>query len=326
MKTLKTIVTLAGHAQDIQNLKANTVITVFHASDESTAYDFVRNGIDGKDRTHRKYPHYIGDPKGGKPLIVNRGLFVASDLRTAVSFGRAIIRFQATPKTLFPIFPSPEKINEENKHWQQFFPKSDYPALSAYLSGKAWQTEPQALFRGTLSPRAIERVYLAEDNYSKHEEKLKALDIPYKVSSVPRTTGVISVTPEDFKQYFESEKSNKESYNRNKKREYIIEPQVHHSQVTPEYLIQALSKWYESRYKKKPDADIIDSVIHDSLKKNLSKADTYQQQLHQLETLGMGMQYIPNTVAKRLLPKMLKYLNVPKAPDAQSGPERYHGY
>ena len=147
----------------IYKLKPDTVLSIFHGSTYKNIYQFIKHGIDGKRRTGRSYPHFVSiDDK--EPVMINRGLFISPFLKTALDFGRAVIKFKTEAKNLYNVFPTLKNIREDKKMWKDKFPKSYDPGLSAFLSGKAWNSEPQALFRGLQSPRSIEKVYLRKDH------------------------------------------------------------------------------------------------------------------------------------------------------------------
>lgn len=147
----------------VSELQPDSVVTVFHASsDVNTIKSFLINGIDGTQRIPRKYPHYITNTEGKRELI-NRGLFVTRDLKTALNFGNYAIKFKTLAKNLYSPFPDKRSVADYREIYSKDYPKSFRPEVSAYLSGKAWGNEPQALFRGTTSPRAIEAIYAAGD-------------------------------------------------------------------------------------------------------------------------------------------------------------------
>ena len=316
---------MASQMSDMARLTKDTVVTVYHASDEKSIFDFCLSGIDAKTRTYRLYPHYISDPKGGKPLMVNRGLFVTPNLKTAAKFGRWVIKFKTTAKSLVSIFPKPDMVRQENKEWIKTFPHSYNPTLSAYLTGKAWSSEPQALYRGLLSPRAIEAVYMVDDpNYS-NVPKLKALDIAYKESSVQKTgwTGY-AMSVKDFIKFYESKEDKSKS--RDLKHDYYFEPQQ--TNLTVEQFIQGLrAKLVKDYGQRKTDEQIESNLKYfiEHLCRDLGRQSNYQQQLRTLVTLDMGTEFVPYTLAKRLLPKLLIYYGIEKKPNKEYEPERYYG-
>jgi len=80
----------------IAELQPDTIVRIFHGTDLDQAISFVEEGIDGRKRVSRLFPHFIGQQK----QMVNRGLFVTIDLKSALDFGHAIIKFAATGKDL----------------------------------------------------------------------------------------------------------------------------------------------------------------------------------------------------------------------------------
>lgn len=141
-----------GHRQEIAQLQPESVITVFHGTDGDTAYDFCLNGIDGKKQQHhRLYPHM----SGGKPLKF--GLFVAPDLKTAQKFGSVILKFKTLGKNLIYRFPT-EMKKYNSGFYKEMYPKSFRPIVSYDMLDKG--VEPQALFIGLTSPRAIEKLFV----------------------------------------------------------------------------------------------------------------------------------------------------------------------
>ncbi|MEI8270539.1 MAG: hypothetical protein WCG45_04160 [bacterium] len=140
-----------SHRGEIARLQPDSVITVFHGTDGDTAYDFCLNGIDGKKNTHRIYPHI----SGGKPLKF--GLFVAPDLKTAQKFGSVIVKFKSLGKNLIYRFPVEMKKYNSSEFYKKQYPDSFRPIVSYDMLDRG--VEPQALFIGMVSPRAIEKVF-----------------------------------------------------------------------------------------------------------------------------------------------------------------------
>lgn len=140
-----------GQMANIKNLQPDTVITVFHGTDTQAAYDFCINGIDARSPYKgRKYPHL----SGGKELKF--GIFIAPNLKTAQKFGYVVIKFKTIGKNL--IYRYPVEMKETDKYWKKYFPNSFRPSVSYDMSDLSG-VEPQALYIGLLSPRAIEKVF-----------------------------------------------------------------------------------------------------------------------------------------------------------------------
>jgi hypothetical protein len=141
-----------SNRKEISQLQPNSVITVFHGTDKDTAYEFCLNGIDAKKpQRYRKFPHI----SGGSPIKF--GLFVAPDLETAQKFGNTILKFKSLGKNL--IYRFPVEMKQYNKgFYKSQYPKSFRPSVSYDMLDKG--IEPQAIFVGMVSPRAIEKIYL----------------------------------------------------------------------------------------------------------------------------------------------------------------------
>lgn len=144
-----------GQMANIKTMQPDTVITVFHGTDKETAYNFCLNGIDAKTKIHdRKFPHI----SGGKELKF--GLFVAPNLKTAQKFGRVILKFKTQGKNLIHRFPVEMKdLDRPDSFYSKTMPKSFRPSTSYDLADLK-SLEPQALFIGMISPRAIEKVFV----------------------------------------------------------------------------------------------------------------------------------------------------------------------
>ena len=159
---LKKIV-ISSKKTDIENLQPDTVISVFHGTCYEDAYNMVLNGIDAKKQHYRKYPHF----SGGKQ--VKTGLYIAPDLKTAQQFGQTVLKFKAQGKDLYPTFPA--EMKKDDKDLKKYYPNSFRPSVSFTLLSKG--IEPQALFRGFVSPRAIEKIYVYEYSDSSWNEMSK---------------------------------------------------------------------------------------------------------------------------------------------------------
>lgn len=156
-------------AENLNALTPDTVVSLFHASsDPSTIKKFLIQGVDGRMPISRKYPHYVTNDAGER-VMINRGVFVTADLQTAMKFGNYAIKFRTRAENLYSIFPQKSNVASEREAYGSRFPRSFRPEVSAYLTGAAWGNEPQALFRGFVSPRAIEAVYKSSGRYGQGE-------------------------------------------------------------------------------------------------------------------------------------------------------------
>lgn len=211
---------LEGKKQEIENLQADTVISVFHGTTVQYAYSFCTNGIDAKHINHwRVYGNHLS---GGKRLKF--GIFVAPDVNTAFKFGSCVVKFKTTGKNL--IYQFPAEMSKSDKHISKRYPNSFRPSVSDQMLTNS--VEPQALFIGLVSPRAIEKVYRWEQG-----------------------TGSISMTREEFIQWADS-KDEKLKYKKS-----LFEPQEYKMSLedfakriaakenaTPEEILEILKRVY----------------------------------------------------------------------------------
>ncbi len=148
MKTFKQFL-IESKQGDLTRLQPNTKLSVFHGTTMKSAWHFVTKGIDSTKKHYRHYQHG------------QAGLFVAPDEKTCHKFGNYIIKFKVQGKNLY----SPEDVlgtgkieDDSTREWlENRFPKSFRPDVSFAMLSKG--SEPQAIFIGTVSPRAIEKVY-----------------------------------------------------------------------------------------------------------------------------------------------------------------------
>ncbi len=154
-----------GKLQDIANLQPDTVLTVFHGTDSTTVFNFCTKGIDAKQsQRYRVYTH----TSGTKPIKF--GIFVTLNLNTAFKFGSAAVKFKCLGKDL--IYQDPVGMVKKHKDWQkENYPKSFRPLVSYDLLSDG--PEPQAIFIGLISPRAIEKVYTYNKPPMSREEYIK---------------------------------------------------------------------------------------------------------------------------------------------------------
>lgn len=283
-----------GKQEKIKNLKPDTVLDVFHGSNMDTIIDMIQNGIDGRTPIKRSYPHYISTDDD-KPEIVNRGLFIGPNLNDAKQFGKVVIKFPVLAKNIYSIFPKPDNVKKDDEFWKTYYPNSFRPSVSAYLDGTAWRNEPQGLFRGMVSPRAIKKVYL--DSYFYKD----------KFQNKEETSGMIILSPDEFKEKFvKSEK------------DVLFEPQ---EKINPNDYINRVSEYYEK------DSEFIEEI----LKELLQNAHNFEQQIRILMNPGGGGSsnfhsgIIRYSIAKKLIIPMLNYFDIEKK-QTISQKERYHGY
>lgn len=270
--------------RDIAAMQPDTPITVFHGTDIGHAMEFCVNGIDARQRHHRLYPHW------DQGEYVSRGIFVTTTLKVAISFGQAILRFKVLAKHLHYQYPSPTSQRQADVAFRPDYPKSFRPGTSFNLLGQ--QGEKQALFRGLVSPRAIEKVYLV--NYDKEGNYGQGRYDEYKAA----------MSPEEFLHVFTT-KEHKTPY------KLMTEPQQ--TDLTPDRLLAMLVKKYGSMTKRE-DTDWIESIIRDAV--DPAKHQTYQSQIQGLMNLSGG-KTLPYSVAKRLLPQFLARFNMKASPNVQ---------
>lgn len=144
---------LEARRDDIARLRPDSVIPVYHGTSMTHAVNFCLNGINAKQTgVSRVYNHRVG--KQGLTM----GIFVAPDPDTAFKFGNVIVKFPALAKNLH--YQVPNQTKEVNKWKKPHFPGSFRPSVSDDMLNN--QTEPQALFIGHVSPRAIQKVYVSQ--------------------------------------------------------------------------------------------------------------------------------------------------------------------
>ena len=82
---------------------------------------------------------------------------MAPNLKTAQKFGNVIVKFKSLGKNL--IYRFPVEMKDVDKWQSKYFRKSFRPSVSYDMSDLS-AVEPQAIFIGLLSPRAIEKVFV----------------------------------------------------------------------------------------------------------------------------------------------------------------------
>jgi len=262
---------------NVAELQPDMVVTVYHGTDMNHALDFCINGIDARQRFHRLYPHW------DQGEYVSRGIFVTTDIGTALSFGNVVLQFKTLGKNLHFQYPSPASQRTANQSMKPDYPNSFRPGVSWSLLART--TEPQALFRGLASPRDVEMVYLV--NYDDAGNYTRGRNREY-ASSLP---------PDQFIERYRSKTS------------YVPELVVDTQQInlTPDQLIQAVQKKHPSA-----DADLIENLIREAIDPVRHK--TYQDQIRGLMNFSGGS-VLSYSVAKRLLPKFLERYGLAMAPN-----------
>ena len=283
----------------IANLQRDTVIKVFHGTDMGGAFDFCQEGIDARKRTYRKYPHFIRRPGGEAPEMISRGLFVTAQLRTGLDFGNAVIEFPATGKDLHYQFPSPDTVRQARKLGMTKYPDSFKPEVSFNLLEPS--VEPQALFRGLVSPKAIERVYLSAYDKEGNWEH-------------PRIGEYRAVfTRDEYIDWFlEFGQRGGKQYQKRYREDPIVEPQ---EKVGAIEVLRRAGERFGTKFKK-IEAEEIMSIVKD----HMGQAKTYEQQIGSLTELFR----ISYSAAKRLAPEFLKLGGIKRAPNTWEV-QRYWG-
>jgi hypothetical protein len=169
-----------GQMANIKTMQPETVITVFHGTDPETAFNFCLNGIDAKTKTWRKHPHI----SGGKEIKF--GIFIAPNLKTAKSFGQVVVKFKTQGKNLINKFPVEMKVSDRpDSFYSKQLPKSFRPSTSYELADLK-SKEPQAIYIGLLSPRAIEKVFVYDYNTWTPMSREEYIDYYPKINSKTR--------------------------------------------------------------------------------------------------------------------------------------------
>lgn len=206
---------------DLANLQPSTVVTCFHGTTAKYAYQFCTNGIDGRHVNH--YRVYNQHASGGKPLKF--GIFIAPSTEVAFKFGSHVIKFRTQAKNLIHMFPA--EMKKYDAWRKEKYPNSFRPSVSGEMLTNP--IEPQALFVGLISPRAIEKVYVWENG-----------------------VGAKPMSPEEFVKIMD-EKDSKLQYNKSafEPQEYKMSLQdfakriADHEGGTPEEIIEILKNVYK---------------------------------------------------------------------------------
>ena len=249
----------------MRRLKPTSRISVFHGNgSRAEIYKFCKTGIDAKQPKGRLYPHW----SGGKKLEV--GLFVSPSLAGAEKFSGthgAVVKFKTLGKNLWHMFP--EEQGRDDKVWKSKHPKSFRPSVTEDMF---LNVEPQALFRGFVSPRQIEKVYVIDGSK------------------------VIGMSRKEFMELVESSEDQyvKKVLQRDVPNHVLFEPQEVHKATYRELVKRLVEGEGLSRRQ-------VEKGIEMSLRRFRDDEDL----LHEIRNL-MGHDSVPYSVAKKLLPELKK--------------------
>jgi hypothetical protein len=278
------IIDIVESNRDVAIMQPDTPITVFHGTDVTQALEFCTNGIDARQRQHRLYPHW------DRGEYVSRGLFVTTTLKVAMSFGHVVLKFRVLAKHLHFQYPSPTSQRDADRASQPYYPKSFRPGTSFNLLAVA--KEKQALFRGLVSPRAIEKVYLV--SYDAEGNRKPGRYDEYQAA----------MTREEFLRVFADKAS----------RPHKLRAEPQQLTMTPDELVGTLVKQYGGDQSIDDATAWIDGIMRDAI--DPASHPTYQSQISGLMNFPGGSA-LPYSVAKRLLPKFLARYNLSAAPNVQ---------
>lgn len=176
----------------IDNLQADTIITVYHGTNSNGMKEFLMNGVDA---TKIHYRHY----NQGR----ERGVYITNDLKTARSFGNWILEIDVKGKDLYPTarWGLGSKINRSNKYIEDItkdYKNSFRPLVSYQLSV---DKEPQAMFIGFIPIKDIKTIY--HFDYNEKGQPLKQ----YTVKEAKKILNIeddfqweLNMTPEEILQ------------------------------------------------------------------------------------------------------------------------------
>ncbi len=147
--------------EKILNLRSDDVLTVYHGTHETDL-----EMIFGIDATRQKTRSY-GGPK-------HSGIFVTTDLVTALRFGKVVIEIESQASQLYGTdwsgVTAEKRIasgkSDPNELWRSRYPNSFRPYLSDSLLSSG---EPQALLLGRVKPDNIKRIYWKGKWYTRDE-------------------------------------------------------------------------------------------------------------------------------------------------------------
>lgn len=149
----------------LKTLKPDSAITLFHGTSLGVALDMCHNGIDGRRKQHRLYPHYSSNAKGER-VMVDRGVFCSMDLKVSKTFGHYCLKFKTVAKNVVNIFPSLDVTHDSRRTFKDMYPDSFRPEVSFNFIN---DREKQGLFIGVVRPNQIERVYAYDYTTNKWE-------------------------------------------------------------------------------------------------------------------------------------------------------------
>lgn len=153
-------------SEQSDNLQPDTVLTVYHGTNQNNAEKFLMNGIDATKEVSRSYNQ-------GR----ERGLYVTDDLATAKSFGNWIFEFEVMGKDLYPTskwgFGAERKSDSVKKMVKEEYPNSFRPVVSWQLGETR---EPQAMFLGVIPAGNFKRIHYF--NYGEKGQPLKSMNLP----------------------------------------------------------------------------------------------------------------------------------------------------
>jgi len=245
----------------IRRLKPTSKLSVFHGNSSlAEVFKMCKTGIDAKQPKGRLYPHW----SGGKQLDV--GLFVSPTLKGAQQFGvnGAVIKFKALGKNLWHRFP--EEQEQDDAVWKDKHPKSFRPSVTDDMF---LNVEPQALYRGFVSPRQIEKVYMKDGSKT------------------------IGMSREEFMEFMESYEDKYVQKSMRDKTPYgvLFEPQEVHK-ATYEELIRRLVK----------EEGMTRKQAEQGTEMSLRRCRDDDELLYEIRNL-LGHDSVPYSVAKKLLPE-----------------------
>lgn len=158
--------TLDEELDVLDNLRADTILRVYHGTNTNGMKEFLMKGVDATKVHYRQYN------QGHE-----RGLYVTRDIKTARSFGNWILGLDVKGKDLYPTarWGLGSKENRSSKYIDEItkaYRNSIKPLVSYQLSV---DKEPQAMFIGFIPVRNIKEIY--NFDYSESGQPLKQYTI-----------------------------------------------------------------------------------------------------------------------------------------------------
>ena len=140
---------------DLDKIKRNDIITVYHGTSISNIFDFI-NGFDAT----KVVPRLYSGPR-------HRGLFVTPSFETARRFsnyGSVVLEIDVRAANLHGTNYSGVIGREsgDGRYWKDKYKESFRPLLSETLQQSV---EPQALLIGLVSPKQIKRIWYSPNHY-----------------------------------------------------------------------------------------------------------------------------------------------------------------